>query len=51
MKISPEDRARIDSALHAIVAVETGPSAAVIANAPVTAHWKPAISPCRHIIL
>lgn len=51
MKISSEDRAWIDSALHAIAAVESGPSEADIANAPVIAHWKPAISPFGHVIL
>lgn len=51
MKISPEDRTWIDDALHAIAAVETGPSETDIANAPVIAHWKPAISPSGHVIL
>ena len=51
MKLSPTERAWIDTPLQAIAAVEAGPSEANIAKAPVLSDWLPAISPLGHVIL
>ncbi|HWL56816.1 MAG TPA: DUF6634 family protein [Paracoccus sp. (in: a-proteobacteria)] len=51
MKLSPNDRAWFDKALHAIAAAEAGPSEADLADAPVLSDWKAAISPGGHVML
>ena len=51
MKLSLSDRAWFDKVLRAITAVENGPSAADLAQAPLLSDWKPAISSLGHVML
>lgn len=51
MKISLSDRAWFDKVLRSITAADAGPSDQDIALAPLLSDWKPAISPCGHVIL
>ncbi|SFY44313.1 hypothetical protein SAMN04244548_04928 [Paracoccus pantotrophus] len=51
MKLTPDQRAWISKVVAAIFAVETGPSALDLANAPVLDCWRPLISHRGDLIL